>query len=252
MSKKAIVLASYGSMNLESYEETYEKIKRKYEEKFPDYEIYSTYNSKRIIAKMKRVHEISLIDLETQLKNLIAENYEEVYIQPIYITYGTEYSKLLDVFKEYEEKFLKINIGEPLLSKLEDYNHLVDIMNRRFSNENKCYLFIGHGTKDRNVASYGMLAYKLMLKSDNYFTMTIEDGVEFKEIEEKILDNFREVAIVPLMIVSGHHFNRDILEKIIPNLCEKGILADREVDNLLEIQGIAEIFVDHTKSIMIM
>lgn len=245
MNKKAIIISNYGSMNLDVYETTYMDLEKLFKREFSDFDVYSTYNSERILKKLEKKYGILLENLEVSLERMEKEEYEEVYIQPTYIIPGGEYEKLLEVMEKYKGKFNILKIGEPLFGDLDDIENFAEIAKKLFTDKNNAYIFAAHGSKGKNVMYYGMLAHKLKIKNDNFFTITLEEGLPFEEVEETILDGYENAFIIPLLVVSGHHFQKDINEKILSFLCEKGIQSEVKYRSLLDVPGIKNIYVSH-------
>lgn len=54
MNKKAIIISNYGSMNLDVYETTYMDLEKLFKREFSDFDVYSTYNSERILKKLEK------------------------------------------------------------------------------------------------------------------------------------------------------------------------------------------------------
>lgn len=248
MTKRAIVLANYGTMNIQEGEAIYRGLAEGIQNNFPDMDIFSTYNSKRIVKKLNEKYGIKILNLEEQLNILLENKYEEVYVQPTYLIRGSEYTALETVIEKYVEKFKRLEIGAPLLNSKEDYEDIVDIFTKKYTDRDTAYIFICHGGKTDAVSAYGMLGYKLNVKNRNFFTITLDDVLPMEDIENRILDEYSKVQLVPLLIVSGHHFNRDILENILPKLCDKGVQTSVEKVPLGQELFITTMFSDHIRN----
>lgn len=170
--KKAVLVVSFGT----SYKETREKAIKPCEEliaaTFKNYDFYRAYTSDMIIKKISRVENIKISNPIEVLDSLLATGYEEVVVQMLHVICGEEYCKLREQVTSYENRFKKIVLGRPLLSKIEDYN------------QKKLPVFIG----------------------------TVKGYPEIDEVIARLRKaETKKAYLMPFMLVAGNHALKDIV-----------------------------------------
>lgn len=251
--KKIIILAYYGTMNHRAGEKIYTAIKSRFQESFPFYEIEESFNSKRIVKKLKEVHNIHLETLKEKLEFLKSQESNkkisaiEILIQPIYLTEGTQYEEILDIAEKYKDSFLSVKTGKPLFTDFFSFEKILKIFEKIYLDSETAYIFLGHGSKGAGKDIYAALGYFFQLKHHNFFTCTIEEGVPLSIIVENILKNYKKVVLVPLLLVPGYHFKQDIQEKFVNFFKKLNFPVECVSSSLGENLDVIELFVEKIK-----
>ena len=108
-----------------------------------------------------------------------------------------------------------MRIGKPLLTETADYPALVQAMEQdgviRKSAE-KAYLLMGHGTPHIINQAYPAFDYWLKRSGfDNVFVGTVEGYPTLVTLLELLKEHhYREVVLVPMMLVAGDHAQNDM------------------------------------------
>ncbi|MGL5050205.1 MAG: sirohydrochlorin cobaltochelatase [Fusobacteriaceae bacterium] len=229
--KRILILTYYGTIDHKKGTEIYEKIKNEFTNKFPDFFITQCFNSKRIVKKLGEVHGIKLETLNEKLEffknSEISENNLsseiKIFVQPIYLTEGTQYEEILETTNNYKSFFLNLEVGTPLFNDFDSLKTFTEVLEKKYTDFETAYIFVGHGSQKTGKYVYGALGYVFQLKHPNFFTATIEDGIPLSALENTILRKYKKVCLVPLLLVPGYHFKQDIQKKFLNFFIEKNI-----------------------------
>lgn len=259
MSKKAILVVSFGSSYKETRKKTIDQIEIDISKSFPEYKIYNAYTSKVIIKILKNRDNICIDTVSEALEKIEKDGIEEVIIQPTLMLNGIEYDLMLKDINPYFKKFRSIFIGKPLLTTTQDSISVIDAILEYLpanDDEKEATILIGHGTKHYSNSIYAGLDYMFKNKGEsNIYVITISDYPRVDDILD-ILKNkkYEKIKLIPFMIVAGDHAINDInssKENSIRNILEnEGFKVSCIMEGLGENKYIRQIFVNHTSSIV--
>jgi sirohydrochlorin cobaltochelatase len=211
--KPAIVLVAFGT-STKAFE-TYTYFEDKIKQRFPDHEIRWAYTSKIVREKLKEEEQRELPDLVQTLTDLKAAGVTQVAVQSLHVVPGEEWEKKVKVCQETPG--LKIALGKPLLSSLEDRKRVLDALAKDFPADLKDHavLLVGHGSPSPAGTREYLSLYTLMLskfRGKNVFFGTIEGQPPIKTALGALKkSSASKVTIVPLLFVAGDHFLNDIM-----------------------------------------
>ena len=80
----------------------------------------------------------------------MSDGIREVIVQLLLIINGIENDKMIEILKDYEDKFKSMKIGSPLLTSDKDLEKVVDIFSdkvKKFADLHTAAVFMGHGTE---------------------------------------------------------------------------------------------------------
>ena len=252
MSKKALVMVSFGT----SYEKglkAIRNIEKKCSEAFPDYDMFRAFTSGMIIRKLKK-QGMEIDDPDTLMSRLAREGYQEILCQPTHIISGLEYNKILDILKKYVGQIPLLKLGNPLLTSEEDYLQTADLIMSELPRQLKAdeaLILMGHGTVHEADNIYTLFEHVLRdVGYVNTFVGTVEGFLNVDYLIRRLKRRaFRRIYAMPLMVVAGDHACNDLAgeEKDTWNskLKAAGYETELIVKGLGEIDGIAQIYVDH-------
>lgn len=278
--KAGIVLVPYGSASPQAVA-TYEKIMALYRNDFPGIPILLAFTSRLMIKRLQEREGITVLRIEEALAQLSRQGCKQVVVQSLQIVPGGEFHRLVSISREYEsekgdaEKRLKIRIGLPLLSGLEDCRRvskiLPDLWNEstrdaglnageetgRMSqfgagSKNEAVLLAGHGTGHPADAIYSQMARVLKQDHGQVLLGTIEGFPGLLEmIDELKASGAQKVRLRPFLLVAGGHAKNDISgpgpESWKSTLEREGFGVDVRLSALGEMDGIVSILLEHTR-----
>ncbi|MDF2613088.1 MAG: cbiK [Clostridia bacterium] len=252
--KKAVLVVSFGTSFEETRRKTIEKCEEQIKEALGDYDLFRAYTSTMIINKLAK-RDKTYIDTPRQALHKIYElGYNEVIVQSLHIICGDEYDKLKEQIAEFEDKFSKLTIGRPLLTKIEDYKEAVaatlkDIPNL---NDGEAIVFMGHGTTHPVFSAYCALEYAFKEQQARAYVGTVEGYPTLENVMTQLkADQIKTVYLMPFMLVAGDHAINDMASDEEDSwktcLIENGINVHIILKGLGENPYIQELFVEHAK-----
>jgi len=259
---------------------TYEKILALYRKDYPGMPVLLAFTSRLMIKRLQEREGITVPNIEEGLAKLSCQGCKQVVVQSLQIVPGGEFHRLVSLSREYEkkdadpEKRLKITIGLPLLSGLEDCRrgskNLPDLWNEptkyagsnardeagrksQFAVEPKkeAVLLAGHGTGHPADAIYSQMAQVLKKDYGQVLLGTIEGFPGLLEmIDELKATGVQKVRLRPFLLVAGGHAENDISgpapDSWKSTLERAGIEVDFHLSALGEIEGIVQILKEHS------
>ncbi len=256
--KRAIVLACFGSViEQQKYLELEEKVK----ETYPDCEVFTSFSSRMVIKLLKKQKKEIYKNLPQTLADVDMQGFKHVVVVSVNIYPTDEHEflkKIVDGFKNFS--MANIGITNAILTTTKDTTTYLKQLNDEVSKENIANLYVIHGTPKLNTIGIDSINYTssfLQLIDKRNFTCSLEGAFPYFHINEaiktKIKENcFTKVQIVPLLLVSGNHYIKDMFE-IKEDLSESfeasiaSSLTNSESFNLLELPKTQEIILNNIK-----
>ena len=219
--KKAVILVAFGTTNIDGIKNSVDILVDELNKSLDDeFKIIKVFTSNFIREKLKLEFNYHILSLEEALKQLETEEYEQVYIKPLYIFNGGELKKIKTIVEEKQYSFKTLLLGSCLLKNLEeDYDESYKIISTMIMDElykkvNKSsnILFIGHGSKKFKYPEYEVfIRYVNRIHEGEIFFGTLE-GSESIDCVLKTINNsnINSVNVVSLLMMPGKHYYRDI------------------------------------------
>ncbi len=257
--KTGMLLVPYGSASPRAMA-TYEKILALYRKDYPGMPVLLAFTSRLMIKRLQEREGIAIPNIEEALGKLSGQGCKQVVVQSLQIVPGGEFHRLVSLSREYEkkdadpEKRLKITIGLPLLSGLEDCRrvskNLPDLWND-IEPKKEAVLLAGHGTGHPADAIYSQMAQVLKKDYGQVLLGTIEGFPSLLEmIDELKVIGAQKVRLRPFLLVAGGHAENDISgpapDSWKSSLERAGIEVDFHLSALGEIEGIVQILKEHS------
>lgn len=274
MEKKAILVVSIGTSQIEALENTTIRLAEEMQERFPEYAYYTAFSSQYILEKIKKQSGLKLFSISEALKQITADGIGEVFVQPTHLLRGLETDKLekqitkyqvsenevdltsynvsdKGIKKDIKSLILKIHIGTPLLTTKEDHiNTLRVILDEVELEEDEALVLIGHGTTHSANNTYEYLEHTAYVQGyRNVFVGTMEGGKSQRMTLQKLAaSGYKKVCLMPLLFVAGYHAKKDILAESgswKQILKEAGYEVRPVMKGLGEYKGIRDVFIQH-------
>jgi len=254
--KKAILIVSVGTSQLEALENTTLRLQEEAAKQFEEYQCYVAFSSQNIIKKMNEKSPISYLGIAEAFDHIYADGAQEVVVQPTNLLNGLESDSMLEQIEMNRARFKRVRVGRPLFSTKEDYiKTLQVILSEVELEEEEALVLIGHGTNHLSNSAYQNLEYTAYTTGNrNVFVGTMEGEKSQRMTLRKLgVSGFKKVRLMPLLFVAGYHARKDIAAdsgswKSV--LEEAGYEVKPTLVGLGEIAGIREIFMGHLQTAM--
>ena len=250
--KRAIVLACFGSV---IEQQKYLDLESSIVEKFPDCDVFTSFSSRMVIKLLKKKKNEEYKNLPQTLADIDMLGYKHVSVVSINIFPTDEHEvlkKIVDGFKHFS--LANISCTNALLTKTKETTAFLKDLNEQISKDDTANLYVIHGTPRLDTVGIDSISYSasfLELISENNFTCSLEGAFPYFEINDVIKAKIKKIGlkkvqIVPLLLVSGNHYIKDMFEinEDLSSLFESSIvssLTKSEQFNLIQLPMIEKI-----------
>lgn len=253
---KAIIIVSFGTANLEGLQEL-EAFEEEIRESVNDkYHVCKAFTSSVLSNILLNKYGKVVPRLEEVLFNLSNDRYKEVYIQPLHVIEGSEYSNIEKTIREYDYSFSKVTLGNVLMSNKENQlkescNLIANTIEDNLLKKDTVVL-VGHGSKTINTDSYNVLKDVLIEYGyKNVYIGTLEGEIKKEDIINELLkDNIKSITLAPILMLPGNHIKKDIFGESNSwkaSIKEQHINVTSSKKSLLEYQEIREYYINKIK-----
>ncbi|MFW2366006.1 MAG: sirohydrochlorin cobaltochelatase [Desulforhopalus sp.] len=178
---------------------------------FPGQEIFWSYSSRVITRRLQELENQHVIHPEELLQKLTARGVEKAVVQSLHLFPGTEFHNLHHLSQNSD---IDCSSGMPILTSPMDYDEVGELFRPLISaRPEQAILVLGHGSVHPTWTAYYSLEKLLRQK----FHKEIHVGVVEKypksdHLVDEIADSgITKVCIIPLFLVTGLHYRRDIM-----------------------------------------
>ena len=257
-SDKEILVVSFGTSYSNSRHVTIGAIEDAIREAYPDYQVRRAFTAQIIIDKLKKEENIEIDNVKQALDRAVANGVKTLVVQPTHLMNGLEYNDLKKELDKYKDKFDKIALGKPLLTRDEDFKQFIaaiKIDTKEYLDGETAICFMGHGTEADSNKVYATLQEKLKAAGYNdYFVGTVEAKPSVDDLIAQVKESgkYKRVILQPLMVVAGDHANNDMAGDGEDSWVSKFKAAGFEVKPVLRGLGqnydIQKIYLEHLKA----
>lgn len=205
-----IILTAFGTTS--SAIESYAQIEKNLRPLLGERPIYWSYSSRMVTATLKKECNLTVKTIPQILENLIEEGYDKAVVQSLHLFPGYEFHKT--VLLSRQEK-IRCEVGTPLLTSYYDFKHLASLLKPQCDEQkDSAILLMGHGTDHPTWTSYAALEKVLRQEiGDNLYVGVVEKFPHCDHLIDQIKkDGYKKVYMLPLFLVAGLHYKRDMIE----------------------------------------
>lgn len=228
---------------------TYRSLDQKIRDQLPDDDIFWSYTSRVITRELKEKQKNEIKPPEQLLQSLADQGAPGAVLQSLHLFPGKEFHKLLTIAKEAP---LPCATGMPLFTSPDDYktfaNLFETIINQR---ADRAILLLGHGTTHPGWTAYYSLEKIFRRRfGERIFVGVVEQFPDSSELLDEIsTKGFTKVTIVPLFLIAGMHFRRDIISKDPGSWQSRLVAKGMDVESLESgiglLPGIEKLVIEH-------
>jgi sirohydrochlorin cobaltochelatase len=255
MSKKGILVVSFGTSHLDTLNKTIKCIEEDIKEVYTDYKLFRAFTSKMIINILKTREQYMVYTVEEALLAMKEEGIEHIIVQPTHIINGIENDNMISDIMKVKGDFRTIKIGAPLLNDSMDYMNIIDGFMKEINEEGKelALVLMGHGTTHYSNTSYAALEY--MFHDAGYeevYIGTVEAYPTIETVIKKLKKkSYKKILLTPFMIVAGDHAKNDMAGEEEDSwnniLTKEGYEVECLLKGLGEYKTVRKIFLEHIR-----
>ena len=254
----AIILSCFGSV---IEQDKYLEFEKYIQESFKDIPVFTAFSSKMVIKELAKENKVYK-NLPQVMADVDMEGYKRYVVVSVNIFPTDEHEVLTRMVKGFREFSLaNIRYSMPLLHKTKESSIYLSNLDKkiRAKDGDAINLYIIHGVPVMNLAGHEAVNYTsefLKMIDENNLTCSLEGEFPFFAIKDAIKREILKrtngsmdikVNIVPLLLVSGNHYDNDMREIAdeVAKYANADIVAsinDDEKFNLLGQKEVREIF----------
>lgn len=249
MKKTPLILAASGttSQALSTYRDIDEQVQRS----FAGHPVYWAYSTRGPTQPLRESAVQAPSPPAQVLQDIASAGYRQAVVQSLHLLPGQEFHQLI---AECRKSPISCHLGMPALFNYQDYQKLTDCLAPAIlSRPEKAILLIGHGSHHPIWAAY--LALETIFRrrfGNRIFVGVVEKNPPSESVPAEIVTaGFKQVCIIPLLVVAGMHYNRDVVSASETSWLRRLQRMSLEVESIdygLGLQpGFNDIFLDHIK-----
>lgn len=248
---------------------------------YPDWSVRRAFTAQIIINHVQARDGEKIDNVNQALDRAVNNGVKNLIVQPTHLMHGAEYDELIGELDNYKDQFESVQVAEPLLGEVgadatvinADKKAVAEILTTEAvknagydsldaaKEDGTAFVFMGHGTSHTAKVSYSQMQTQMKeLGYDNVFIGTVEGEPE-ETACEAVIDavaeaGYTKVILRPLMVVAGDHANNDMAggdeDSWLSMFKASGKFdsVDTQIAGLGEIEGIQQIYVEHTADAM--
>ena len=251
---RAIVLSCFGSIIEQS---KYEELKLKLEQKFSDSDVFLAFSSRMVLKKLNK-DKVIYKNLPQTLADVDILGYKNIVVSSINLFPTDEHNYIQNIADGFDSFSLaNIRLSDAILTKTKETTLFLNELNQKVlkqvSKKDVANLYIIHGTPrlDNSGNSSVEYVFNYLQSFDNNFCCSLEGTYPYYAIKDNLISKiknkgFEKVQIVPLLLVSGNHFIKDMneIKEELNSEFEASIvssLTKSQNFNLIELDSIVDI-----------
>jgi len=254
----AIILSCFGSV---IEQEKYLEFEKFIQDTFAETPVFTAFSSKMVIKELAKKGEVYK-NLPQVMADVDMQGYKRYIVVSVNIFPTDEHEVLTRMVKGFREFSLaNIRYTNPLLQKTKETSLYLKALDEKIreTQSDVINLYIIHGVPILNLGGLEAVSYTanfLKMINEKNLTCSLEGEFPFYAVKDAIkrdilkltnADRTKKVQIVPMLLVSGNHYDKDMKE-----ICDevsqyadasivKSITKDEKF-NLIEQQNVREIF----------
>jgi len=217
----AIVLACFGSV---IEQQMYLELKSEVEQKFEGVEVFLSFSSRMVLKDLHK-RGLAYKNLTQTLADVDMLGYKNIIVSSINL-FPTDEHELLERtvagFKHFS--LANIRATKAILHKTKESSLMLKGLNDAITQKGWANLYVIHGVPTLNLAGLSAVEYSdafLRQIGTQNFTCSLEGAFPYYAIKESLINQMKEagvshVQIVPMLLVSGNHYRKDMVE-----ICEE-------------------------------
>ncbi len=209
MSLPPLIIVAFGTST--KARASYDLLESRIRKRFPAHDLFWAWSSRILNTTSDREKQPYPDNLSDILRFLHQQRYPWAVVQSLHLVGGHEFTRMVT---ETSLEPIRTSIGLPLLTTPQDYQELCAALAPLISSHpDQAILIIGHGTDHPLWCAYPALQSFLRHRfGPRIFVGIIEEGFPESSavIAEMTAAGYDRACVLPLLLVAGMHFHRDL------------------------------------------
>jgi len=254
---KAIILSVFGS---EIEQQKYLDLKKTIEQRFDECDVFIAVSSRMVLKHLIKKG-FDYKNLPQTLSDADMIGYKNIIVASINLFPADEHEvvkKTVQGFREFS--FSNIRVSNAIFTKTKDTTLFLKELDETITKKDTANLYIIHGTPKLELGGLHSASYVdefLKMLNPNNITCSLEGANPFFALKDAIVreiknKNLKKVQIVPMLLVAGNHYIKDMneikdeLSKYFDATITQSITKDEKF-NLIEMPKVIDIISDNIK-----
>ena len=214
---KAIILSCFGSI---IEQKKYEKLQKNIQKSFSDCEVFLAFGSRMVLKELNKEKTIYKNLVQT-LADVDMLGFRNIIVASVNLFPTDEHEVLKDIVDGFNNFSLSnIRYTNAILTKTKDTTLFLKELDKTISKKDRANLYIIHGTPKLDTSGIDSISYTasfLETIGDSNYTCSLEGAYPFYAVKEALInkmkkDGIKKVQVVPMLLVSGNHYIKDMVE----------------------------------------
>ncbi len=222
----AVILSCFGSV---VEQDRYLELAEFIGDNLEDVSVYTAFNSRMVLKLLKKQQGKEFKNTPQTLADCDMEGYKRIVVASVNIFPTSEHEELQKVVDGFGMFSLSnIRLTKAVFSSAKATTKILSAIDSelREADGEAANIYIVHGSPDLDFSGNGSISYAkelLTTLGENNFFCSLEGALPFWAIKEKLISDIKKlptkngkhkVRLVPLLLVSGNHFDKDVVEMV--------------------------------------
>ncbi len=254
---KAIILSCFGSV---IEQDKYLDLKKTVEDTFPEVDVFLSFSSRMVLKDLHK-RDMDYKNLPQILADTDMLGYKNIIVSSVNLFPTDEHEvlkKTVDGFNNFS--LSNIRYSNAILTKSKDTTLFLKSLDEAVTQKETANLYVIHGTPALELGGIESIRYSAdfleFIGNDNY-TCSLEGAFPFYAVKDKLIaqmknDGIKNIQIIPMLLVSGNHYIKDMVEikddlstDFNSSIAKSLTIGDRF--NLIELDNSVEIIINNIK-----
>lgn len=247
----AIVLAAFGSV---IEQEMYRALVQDVQKRFAEADVFLSFSS-RMVLKALNKEQPEYQNLPQVLADVDLMGYKRIVVASINLFPTDEHEVLLKIVEGfYTFSMANIRATRAILHKTKETSLALKGLNDAIIQPDQANLYIIHGAPVLDRAGLASVSYAeglLERLGEHNYTCSLEGAYPWYAVKESLIEKMKQegvhkVQVVPMLLVSGNHYRKDMVEitEELSKHFEARIVPSQSASdrfNLIELESVREI-----------
>ena len=257
----AIVLAVFGSV---IEQEMYHTLVEDVQKAFPGVEVFLSFSS-RMVLKALNKEKVDYKNLPQVLAEVDLMGYKRIVVASINLFPTDEHDLLLKIVEGFNTfSMANIRATRAIFHKTKETSLALQALNSAITEPECANLYIIHGVPVLDRAGLASVSYAegfLERLGEHNYTCSLEGAYPWYAVKKSLIEKMqrngiKRVQVVPMLLVSGNHYRKDMVEitQTLSDYFEAHIVPSQSKSdrfNLIELETVRDIIFTNIKEEMV-